>query len=737
VNAKLCDSVLDSYRKARRGLRPGPRCNSIKPRPSGETRIVAVVLATGIASVVTQLVLIREFLSQFQGNEIVIALILFSWLILGGIGTLLARPAAGTRLAAWQPLSALSMVLALLSTVTLLGARLLRDMLFVRGASVGFYPTFFYIFSVTSPYALLIGFLLPVSLFVLRSQRPDYPGTLVYIWDNLGDIGGGALFSFGLVFLMTPLQAIVAAHLPLLVAVLRLHPPGRRPGPARILAAAAVVLVMCGGLIAERLTVAPSHGELAHYRETRYGRITVVRQQELLTLFQDGTPALSSQDEAEAEEAVHYALAQIENPRRILMISAFAGVMEELEKYHLESIDYVELDPDLTEILFQYRLLKRIPGLRVVNEDGRAFLAAASSSYDAILVNIADPQTFQGNRFFTDRFFSLAAGRLSDRGVLSFSMPGYENYLSEPQRRKLSSLYRTVRAYFPHVLMLPGQRVFFICSHRPLRTDMTAALEAKGIPTLYISAYYDGDVTPERISWLRSRMDPPAPLNAELAPYLMRTVFSEWFAKFDTSPLWFMAVTAGLLGLYFFRTNRVEFVLFSTGWMTMGSEILVIFAFQIFFGYIYFQIGIIVTVFLAGLLPGALWGRRLVRRARSVLIVADVGLIGLLAVIFAAVHLGDRLPEATFLVLGFGISLACGLQFPAALYLRGDAGVAATGIFSADLIGAAFGTLVTSTVLIPYLGITGAIGGLLGLKLMSLWMAGTLHETPIAKTIPD
>ena len=53
--------------------------------------IIRVVIATGISSVVTQLLTIREFLTQFQGNEIVIALILFNWLILGGIGTLLAR----------------------------------------------------------------------------------------------------------------------------------------------------------------------------------------------------------------------------------------------------------------------------------------------------------------------------------------------------------------------------------------------------------------------------------------------------------------------------------------------------------------------------------------------------------------------------------------------------------------------------------------------------------------------
>jgi spermidine synthase len=191
------------------------------------------------------------------------------------------------------------------------------------------------------------------------------------------------------------------------------------------------------------------------------------------------------------------------------------------------------------------------------------------------------------------------------------------------------------------------------------------------------------------------------------------------------------------LGFYFWNASRVEFVLFSTGWMAMGSEILVIFAFQIFFGYIYFQIGIIVTVFLAGLLPGALWGRRLAARARRVLIVSDMALIGLLGVTFAAVHAGDRLGQAFYLFLGFVVSFACGMQFPAALRLRGDDARAATGVFSADLIGAALGTLVTSTILIPYLGITGAIGALMGLKLLSLLIAGTLHEDLVAQTIFD
>jgi spermidine synthase len=686
-----------------------------------EKSIVALLVATGLASVVTQLVLIREFLSQFQGNEIVIALILFAWLVLGGLGTRMARPADSSRFANPRILGALGLVLAGLSLTTVFGARLLRDFVFTRGASVGFYPTFAYIAALTAPYALLVGFLLPLSLFVLRRFQPDYPAALAYIWDNVGDILGGALFSFIIVFWLTPVQALVCAHLPLLGTALFLT---LASGRARLLASAAALSALIAVLLAEPSTLAPFGSELLHYRETRFGRIVVAQQRELVTLFQDGSPLLNSQDEAAAEEAVHYALAQRADPKRVLLISTTGGMMEELEKYRLESVDYVELDPDLTEVLLDYRLLKRFPGLTVVQDDGRAFLAAAPPGYDAILVNLGDPQTFQTNRFFTDRFFALAQARLTATGVLSFSMEGFQNYLAEPQRRKLSSLYNTAQHHFRHVLLLPGERVFFICSQQPLTADIPRLLERKGVSTRYISAYFDGQITPERLARINAWIDPATPPNSELAPYVLRTVFTEWFVKFDTSPLVFAAAVAGLLAVYLMRSHRVEFVLFTTGWTTLASELLIIFAFQIFFGYIYFKIGIIVTVFLAGLLPGALWGRRLTHRARSVLIRTDAALIGLLGLTLAAVHLGDRLPETFYLVLGFGIAMTCGLQQPAALQLGRDSGAAATGVFSADLIGAAFGTLVMSTVLIPYLGMTGSILSLAGLKLLSLGMAG-------------
>jgi spermidine synthase len=688
-----------------------------------------VVIATGISSVVTQLLTIREFLTQFQGNEMVIALILFNWLILGGIGTLLAHvithrlwTATATRLC-W-----LSVCLSGFATLQILAIRQLRDVFFIHGSSVGFYPTWLYTLFTVTPYCLLLGFVLPYSLFVLRNEAFKYPGARIYITDNIGDVCGGAFFSFALVYLVTPLQAIFLAHIPLLISTYLLFPAARRHRPMVVSALALVAAVLVSGMVVEKPSLAPPEGDLVYYRETRYGRIAVHRDQEQYTLFQDGVPVFSNQNISIAEETIHYPLAQLENIRHVLLVSAQGGVMQELQKYALQSVDYVELDPEVSDVQFKFKLIKKIDALNVIHKDGRAYLAASEKRYDAIIVNLPEPDTFQINRFYTDRFFELARARLTQEGVLSFSMQGFENYLAEPQRQKLSSLYNTVSAYFNHVLLLPGQKVFFVCRNRPMTSDIPAALIQKAIPTRYISGFYYGNLTPERIRRLNQRLDASAPTNMDHSPYLIRVMFSQWFAKYQTSPLGFIIVMIVLTLIYLFRISREEFVLFSTGCMTMGSEILVIFAFQIFFGYIYLQIGIIITVFLAGLLPGAWFGNRLRHRGKKVLAFTDGLLIVLLAVlILALVKGGDRLPVLFFLAFGFIISLACGFQFPVALHLRGTGEGAATRAFSADLIGAACGTLFTSVVLIPYFGIIWATMGLIVLKSISLLVIG-MHK---------
>jgi spermidine synthase len=706
-------------------------------KKKNNSAILRVVFATGISSVVTQLLTIREFLTQFQGNEIVIALILFNWLILGGIGTMLARLVSrGYWQARINRLVWLSIGLAGVPTLQILAIRIFRDVFFIHGSSVGFYPTLAYTFFLITPYSLLVGFVLPYSLFVLRTQNTGYPGARIYIIDNLGDVAGGALFSFILVFVVTPMQAILLANLPLLAVSFMLFRIHGRPRAGLYLGLALVLMVLISGLFLESPTVATAKGKLVHYQDSLYGRITVYQDQEQFTLFEDGTPVFSSQNLVIAEETIHYPLAQLDSFRHILLISAQGGVMAELEKYRPARVDYVELNPAVTAVLLRFGLIKKISGLNIIHRDGRAFLAKTKSRYDAIIVNLPEPDTFQINRFYTDQFFKLVKDRLTAKGVLSFSMQGFDNYLAEPQRLKLSSLYNTVARYFEHVLLLPGQKIYFICSDEPVNQDIPARLASTGISTEYIKGFFYGNLTAERIKRLNGLVDPTVAKNYDKTPHLMRLMFFQWFAKYATSPHGFVIVLAVLCLIYLVRITREEFVLFSTGCMTMGSEILVIFAFQIFFGYIYFQIGIIITVFLAGLLPGAIFGNKLADRGTRLLALSDGLLILLLGIFLVAlITVAERLPALFFLVFGFMVSLICGFQFPVALRIRGDDNPAATRFFSADLIGAASGTLFTSVFLIPYFGILWATAGLIGLKLMSLIVVGTAYGKTDATTV--
>jgi spermidine synthase len=704
------------------------KCSILKR--TTDRHILALVVATGIASVAAQLVFVREYLSQFQGNEIVIALVFFDWLVLGGIGTWLAhRP----RRFSAEVLIICSLSLVLLSVGQLAAIRILRPMLFGLGASAGFYAIFAFTFFTMAPYAGLVGFVLPYSLFLLRTRSPDYPGVRIYMADNLGDICGGALFAFVLVFFVTPMQALAVAHLPLAIMTAGLFSRRHWGG----LLAGAAVAAAWGATAVETSLLRPAVGRLVHYEESRYGRLTVQQDQEQVTLFADGVPVYTTQDWIQAEETAHYPLSQVRRPDRILLISSAAGLMDEVLKHKPRAIDYVELDAAVTRLLVQYGMLQVPAGVHPVHGDARTWLRETDRIYDAILVALPEPDTFQLNRFYTDGFFDAVRAHLSPRGIFSFSVEGYDNFMTAAQQMEVSSLKNTAQRYFKYVQLLPGQRIYFLCRQRPLNLDIPGLLARQGVATRYVGPYFHGNLTPERLAGLAADLLPGVPANTDTRPYLMRLMFAQWFTKFNTSPRFFAIVLLVIFGGYLLRLRREAFVLFTTGLVNMGTEILVIFAFQIFLGYIYFKIGIVVTVFLAGLLPGAWWGQRHISRPALFLMLSDAAIIGWMVGFLVAVQVvGDRLPQGFFYAGGFLISLFCGFQFPLALARAGRNNQAAAGIFAVDLVGAACGALVASTLLIPYLGLEGMAAALIGIKIVSLIVMGGSYALRPSTRLP-
>jgi spermidine synthase len=681
--------------------------------------ILWAIIGTGVSSIAVQLVTVREFLSQFHGNEITISLVLFSWLLLTGLGSFIAKAFRRSSVTAFTLLSGL---LAFWPLPQLILIRYFRESVFVHGASPGFNQVFFYILATIALYCLLLGFILPYSLRVLNERGENFTSGGLYVTDSIGDITGGILFSFVLVYSFTPFVTVAITSGLLILAVLLLFLVFRR-------FVLFVFSLVCTGLFClfslnshfEKLTLSPQYGDILRYVESPYGRIVISKEGPQHTFWESGTPFYSDADIVNSEEKIHYALSQLEEVRSVLLVSGGLGeTLLEVSKYAPTSVDYVELDPNLTRVALELGLIAQSPSLSIIHDDGRHYIKTCSKKYDAIVVDLPEPDTFQLNRFFTSEFFSLAKKALQKDGILCFSVDYSPNYLSEIQRSKLSVLYNTAKQHFRNVLILPGEKAYFLCRDGELWTDVPARLALKSVMTSYLEGFYHGNVTQERIEGLQKKLDPKAPANTDFEPRIMSALFQEWFTKHGSSPKVFALVTLGLTILYLIFLRREEYVLFTTGLANMGVEMLIIFTFQVMYGCIYLKLGAIVTAFLMGLLPGAMFGNLFKGRGVIPFIVSEIILFSLLVVFYVWISFSEGdISQYYFLGYGFAFSFFCGYQFPLAVGLIGEKENPAAGCLAADFTGAAVGTLATGTILIPLLGIQMAIIFLILVKISS------------------
>jgi spermidine synthase len=677
------------------------------------------IIGIGISSIAVQLVVIREFLTQFQGNEMTISVAVFCWLLLTGMGSYSAKfikPSSGSLY------SILALITALWPLLQLIIIRHFREAVFIHGVSPGFYHILLFILATVAPYCLLSGFILPFSLNVLKASGYDTTSGGIYITDNIGDILGGIIFSFFLVYWATPFQAIaITSTLTVLtVMILQLHTKKNILfSVSSILAAAFYAISLNAGL--ELSSLSGQYGEIVKYFESPYGRIVITKEGAQHTFWESGLPLYSDQNIMESEERIHYPLSQLKNAGNILIVSGGLGqTIDEALKYKPSHIDYVELDPYLTAAAEEAGILKKSPLVEIINMDARAFIKNAEKKYDAIIINLPDPDTFQINRFYTDEFFSLAKRALSSNGVLSYSMEYSENYISRVRRQKLSSLYNTASGHFKNIEIIPGGRAYFICSDAAVSMDIPDLLKEKNIPTIFIEGYYAGNATRERIERIRASLDRSEAVNLDFRPKMISITLKEWFSQYNASPWLFIIILAVTCAVYLFFIGPGDYVIFSTGMAVMGVEMLIIFAFQVIYGYIYLKIGVIVTAFFLGLLPGSILGKTFKGNKTSGLTASEIALLFLLFAFLAwSMFLKEEAPQTFFFLYCVLVSFCGGFQFPIVTKIIGENARPAAGSFAADFTGAAVGTILVGAFIIPSLGIQAAIIFLILIKLSS------------------
>ncbi len=753
---------------------------------------IAAILIVGAGGMVAQLVLLRELLVTFYGNELTIGIILANWVILEAVGAFfLGRAVERTRNKV-EVFVLLQLIFSASFLVAIYLTRTLKDLLGVPpGVGLGFLPIMYSSFLLLLPVSVSHGALFTFGCKIYASRLPGGNQAreassigMVYVYETLGTIIGGIAFTYILIpYFHSFVIAFVIVLSNLLAALLLLSPFWQKGQGAmrRNLAFLCVTLLaLCifsvtfkwaGGLQDSSVRRQWKGRGVIHYQNSIYSNIVVTKTGEQYSFYSNGIPIViaPTPDITFVEEFAHFPMLFHASPEEVLVISGGAGgLINELLKHPVKRIDYVELDPLIIELVKKYptpmtEVELSDPHVQIKNVDGRLFVRKTKRSYDVILIGLSNPSDLQTNRLFTEEFFRLAKIRLKKGGIFAITLPGSLAYMGPELRELNASILNTLKKSFHYTRIIPGDFNLFLSSDSSAMTEVEPEiiLQRLGGRRLSLKLF-----TPLHVNyrmhkrWLNSflksvegRTGKP---NKDFTPLGVFYNLAYWNAQFSPYLNWlFKGLMKGdvrilsipifiIMAALLFLAGRfrrfahlgIPFCIVTSGFAGMIFDLILIFSFQILYGYVYHQIGLLVTAFMAGSAIGGLAMTRLLGRLKDNLkffVNLEVGVIVfsiiIPLVIFAFSANLDRpaipsLFAPAFLGLCLISGLVIGLQFPLAnrLYLKASPGVshAAGLLYGADLFGGWIGGIIGGIILMPLLGLAGTCLILVLLKVFSL-----------------
>lgn len=744
----------------------------------------AVFVLMGMYAIAAQVYFIRELLILFYGNELCLGIIFAAWF--AGIGCGAACGGRALRRAE-RVVPGFLLALALYGLLPFALVPFMRMLRAVSSVPPGGLASLAQIAAgacaSVSPFGFMVGLLFPLACRALMLQGEQGSSAIrsVYVWESLGSLAGGLAISFWLLPAQPVLLVFGCGSLLLLGMAFVLSCTMHRQGLAMLLGIllAANVIALIGGLLPKldqqlvtaRWKTFGNQLRLVASRDSRYQNVALAESQGQYSLFANGSLIGTYPDPYQYAVKAHLFMSQHQAPQHVLLIGGGVfGLLEEVLAYPVLSIDYVELDPLVIQMMRPLLTAAGAtaladPRVRLLHADGRRFVNTTTEQYDLIIVDAPDPSTALLNRYYTVEFFRAARRLLSPGGVMVTGLSATPNYLGSEIADYNGSLYQSLSSVFPAVMVVPGVRnYFFAAQHAGILSDDPAVLAERferqvNSSRHFSAALFRSLVEKERIDFLGNALSqyPARALNSDSRPITCFYNLVIWDMLAGArggrhvvgmlqneglvlaAVLVCVAVLAGAAALAARRSARplrpaCLWIIGTTGCASMAIEIVLIFMFQSLYGYVYERIGIIVALFMLGLALGGLAVRRRVHGPVRASVKDMLALEALLGTFIMAVAvltgpsvaaLADRiggfaLLEILYYCMILTAGLLAGMEFPLvshALICSGDeSGRAAGWVDAVDHVGAGCGALLTGTLCMPLLGAQTTCLIMVGLK---------------------
>lgn len=690
------------------------------------------VIMLGFISIATQIIVLREFLTLFSGNELVIGIILANWMLLTGFGAYLGKFIGKEKYKDVWNIIILGL-LAFLPAITVLVLHLAWYNMFTPGMMAGITHVFYYSFIILSPFCILSGVLFTQfarleSLLTNHNKIGE-----VYAWESMGSLVGGILVNFILIWIASTFQSLFLLMIAVVLVTFYFGIKSNR----FVLSGLVLIISFVFGFLFMKTdfdkyvrTLAFPSQEVIYSSDSPYGIFAITKHGDQLNYYENNILMASSGDVISNEESVHFAMVQHKNPENVLVLSGFiSGLMQEINEYSVKRVDYVDLNPEIINTARQTLDTGMFQMLNLIENDPVRYLKKNGNRYDVVLINFPQPSTIQLNRYYTQEFFELLKKNLNQDAVISLSMPSSANYLGDKARRLLSIIYKTLKTEFKHVLILPASNDFLIASDSKLNANIAQKIEQHNIPTEYVNTYFfDDELIQLRSQQLHKQLDHKVLVNRDFSPVFYQSQLQLWMSRFNIK-YWIPAIIILLFsGFFFFKAGRIYKGVFAAGFAGTSIEIILLLVFQVVFGYVYAVVGIFIMIFMGGLAFGSYYIPRYFKevnikgfRTLQFAISVFAFLLPLVFILFKRVVFHDLILLIIFALLLFIISLLTGAVFSVASKIaKKDYGTIASSAYGLDLLGAATGALLFTIYLIPLLGFiwSVAITGLFNLVII-------------------
>ncbi|MBI5570977.1 MAG: fused MFS/spermidine synthase [Desulfomonile tiedjei] len=719
----------------------------------------------GLCSMTGQISLLREILVIFHGTEISIGIFFGAWLSGIGIGAL-----AGAWLVKKREGSFLEIFLYSLSGLgfsLILQIVVVRSLPYLSGASPAeLIPLHGILVAVpigTFLTAFLTGFLFPLGCKALE-RTDDRVIARLYVFEGLGSLLGGLMFTFVLVRYLSPLAIVSAVNVPLAIGAAVYGQSRKLKGcvltAAVLLVTSAIVLSSAGRLVTDaslRIRWDALHPglKLLASEPTPYQQVEISRLGKQFSLFGNGKIVSSFPDAPTADRLAALILAQKPDTRRVLVIGGGIGsFLVSLLSYPVDWVDVIEPDPEALEVAKRFmpsreREALGDPRVHMIFGDGRFYVNQCRPQvYDAVICTVPDPVSAFWNRYYTLEFFQAAARALRPGGMFFTRVTSADNFWGSDVASYAGSVYHTMKQVFPAVLGTPGDETLFFASLSGdfLSLDpgtLKSRYRTLG-KTFFDPEAFDTILPPARTAFVKGELERAPPLiNTDFSPVSSSLAMILWGRFSGTEGMEVLntlrrgGLTVYLIPMICFLAARIGFrarwgpregadarfrvllAMTAVGAAAMGMQIVLIYGYQSLFGYVFERIGLVAGAFMAGLAAGG-WCIGLllprIRRKERALLVSLALFAGYCLILTTVLEsVARREPWDIELIVS---ALVCvsgiftGSAFPlvAACHLERarDAGESSGLTDATDHFGAALGAFITGALLVPLLGMERA-----------------------------